>query len=824
MFALDLDVLARVVGTSRQRLVSHLWPKEEEEAESEEDDDEEAARPRGGVAVITAARRPSKRKPKELLEIGGRPIIWHSLRALERSGFEAAVVLVGYRGQEIESYVRRGFHSETMSVEFVNVGEDWRGSHAASIVRARPALERLCGEGLSGRPALLVTSDHLFDPSLLEAMYYGVEDADALLVEGHLHDQLQEHLLPATAVRVRTSLFGDDVFGTPPDEESRGDQQKRGATFWCDRVGRRVDDHDAFDAGLARLDGPRVLDALERLQRRGGYFALCDALDVVARKGKLRAVFTENRPWVAIETDEQLEYTRVSLASPHFGAQVPIEVHYKETTPRRFAIVDDSSRFPTTVEFQANKCDDAVLVKVDPNDSEFVCLVPEEETPPDRPYANLLASTGIEDADDISRLGIRSTQDRRGVHLEVKVERQVPFVGWLVLVVATALQASNFLVYDAVKPPAQQLCVALWRSLAASAFAIPLVLARRIFVRASSADATPPPSVAGYAALALTVLGFWISASTYQMAFLFAASDNDVILLTSLAPIFVILARQLRVYGDLPTTNELFGTAIGLFGATLCAVFAPSTSSRPPNPNANTFLALFFSLVCVFMHASYSVTTKICRRYFSAPDIHIFMQLGAAFISLLVVCIVDAREGRPMRRLFSVDPDFGAFGLFSPKRLGAFVWCGLGVDTFGTFGYVVAVQYVDPLVTTVATLFQPLCAVFQSAFWLHTPLPSPNYLLGAAVLIGGSSLIATTGARTQHIINADAAVRRRPGQDKTKTPGDGFPHSTSSAALVALSDAARSTLRSFWHHTDLVATRTRAPVRASERSSLLPAS
>ena len=78
--------------------------------------------------------------------------------------------------------------------------------------------------------------------------------------------------------------------------------------------------HDAIDAGLARLQGAGTWAALAALEARvpARYYALCDALDVVARSGQLQAVRCDGRPWLAVETQEQLAFTRVSVLSSHF--------------------------------------------------------------------------------------------------------------------------------------------------------------------------------------------------------------------------------------------------------------------------------------------------------------------------------------------------------------------------------------------------------------------------------------------------------------------------------------------------------------------------
>jgi glucose-1-phosphate cytidylyltransferase len=43
--------------------------------------------------------------PKALVEIGGRPIVWHVLQIYIAQGFERFLLLTGYRGEQIEAFV-----------------------------------------------------------------------------------------------------------------------------------------------------------------------------------------------------------------------------------------------------------------------------------------------------------------------------------------------------------------------------------------------------------------------------------------------------------------------------------------------------------------------------------------------------------------------------------------------------------------------------------------------------------------------------------------------------------------------------------------------
>jgi NDP-sugar pyrophosphorylase family protein len=60
----------------------------------------------GGLA--TRLRPITETIPKALVEIAGEPFVAHQLRLLRKHGYEHVAMLVGYRGEMIEEYVRDG--------------------------------------------------------------------------------------------------------------------------------------------------------------------------------------------------------------------------------------------------------------------------------------------------------------------------------------------------------------------------------------------------------------------------------------------------------------------------------------------------------------------------------------------------------------------------------------------------------------------------------------------------------------------------------------------------------------------------------------------
>ena len=44
-------------------------------------------------------------KPKPMIEIGGKPIIWHIMKIYAKHGFNEFVVCLGYKGHLIKVYI-----------------------------------------------------------------------------------------------------------------------------------------------------------------------------------------------------------------------------------------------------------------------------------------------------------------------------------------------------------------------------------------------------------------------------------------------------------------------------------------------------------------------------------------------------------------------------------------------------------------------------------------------------------------------------------------------------------------------------------------------
>ncbi len=75
--------------------------------------------------------------PKALVEIGGRPILWHVIGIYAAQGFERFVLATGYLGEMVEEFVAAESWPGGVEVECVDTGLDTpTGGRIARLGRA----------------------------------------------------------------------------------------------------------------------------------------------------------------------------------------------------------------------------------------------------------------------------------------------------------------------------------------------------------------------------------------------------------------------------------------------------------------------------------------------------------------------------------------------------------------------------------------------------------------------------------------------------------------------------------------------------------------
>ena len=180
--------------------------------------------------------------PKALVEIGGRPILWHVIRIYAAQGFRRFVLLTGYLGEMIEEFVDSQDWPEPVRIECVDTGEDT--PTGGRVARARDRFE-------DGTTCLTYAD--------------GVADID-------LDDLLSFHAgqgLTATMTVVQPySQWGIAVIGE--EDRIEGFREKPRLDYWINGgffcIEPEFLDHVGLDSVLER-------DPLERTARAGGLAA-----------------------------------------------------------------------------------------------------------------------------------------------------------------------------------------------------------------------------------------------------------------------------------------------------------------------------------------------------------------------------------------------------------------------------------------------------------------------------------------------------------------------------------------------------------------------
>ncbi len=100
-------------------------------------------------------------KPKPMVEIGGKPILWHIMSMYSAFGFNEFVILCGYKGHVIKEYFSNYYlHQNDLTIDlknntieyFNNVAENWKitlidtGQHTMTGGRIKKALPYINNE------------------------------------------------------------------------------------------------------------------------------------------------------------------------------------------------------------------------------------------------------------------------------------------------------------------------------------------------------------------------------------------------------------------------------------------------------------------------------------------------------------------------------------------------------------------------------------------------------------------------------------------------------------------------------------------------------
>jgi len=190
------------------------------------------------VAILCGGRGTRLREhtesiPKALVEIGGRPILWHVVRIYAAQGFGRFLLLTGHKGEMIEAWSAAEEWPDPVAIECLETGEDT--PTGGRIARA--------GERLDGAPFCATYSD-------------GVADIDLeALLDFHRSSEL---LATVTVVRPRLQFGVAELDG---DGKVEGFEEKPRLDTWINGG------FFCFEPGALDYIGPESVLEREPLER-----------------------------------------------------------------------------------------------------------------------------------------------------------------------------------------------------------------------------------------------------------------------------------------------------------------------------------------------------------------------------------------------------------------------------------------------------------------------------------------------------------------------------------------------------------------------------
>lgn len=147
------------------------------------------------AAGIASRLRPlTTNMPKSLLEVGGKPLLQRNLESLHRNGIGRCVVVTGYLGEMIESFVLR--LSLSMRIECIRNPVFDQTNNNYSLWLTRPAVQ--------GQEIILLDADILFDQMILARLLTSPhEDALVMRASDHLGAEEIKCILDADGAVLR---------------------------------------------------------------------------------------------------------------------------------------------------------------------------------------------------------------------------------------------------------------------------------------------------------------------------------------------------------------------------------------------------------------------------------------------------------------------------------------------------------------------------------------------------------------------------------------------------------------------------------------------
>jgi len=136
----------------------------------------------GGMG--TRLREETEYKPKPMVEIGGKPILWHIMKHYSQYGYNEFILALGYKGNVIRDYFLNYFiYNNDFSVDLGNKGElaihgsevieNWKVTLVETGAESMTGFRsKLCGKYITGEQFMLTYGDAVSNVNISELVKF----------------------------------------------------------------------------------------------------------------------------------------------------------------------------------------------------------------------------------------------------------------------------------------------------------------------------------------------------------------------------------------------------------------------------------------------------------------------------------------------------------------------------------------------------------------------------------------------------------------------------------------------------------------------------
>lgn len=757
------------------------------------------------TAAVRHAALDAHGKPKCLVQLGSQTIIGHVLTQLYAAGIERVVISVAAGGDLIRAVVTQTPFFTKMTIEFLDLGADYCDGHARSILAARRCFPRgpflihtadhifdksivskmanfqlddavACVlvetdvAGLAGLPPTAVRvklGKETVTRIARDLAQYDGFDAGLFVSSVAIFDALDDlaakkrYFSLAEALNYFTKFnklsyvptAGETWFSIETKEQLAYTKDSDGVAtlspwtvFLASTPLQPLDDPALTKHLVIGVSAPdhetslRVAGNTDASKIVHGFIIGVDNADQRSLHG---LSVSDYEAMMDADVRPLLSRTLLSSRSSRLSRNasfIDSRTGVDEAFVLSFPMDDEASK--TIDDLSASRHAYLIEMNADPTMPDagphFMLAVPGKEhaTPKPSRRKELLPS-------DITDISLETRGFDESLEVTVVVHRQVPFIGYVLLLVSLVAISSVGVALD-METNVSPLLKLFWRNSVTSLTTLPMAI---YTLRKNGAPQLTRELVVTMLCTG-TAYAFYLG--SYVVSLTLTSLSHATLFNNAHSLLLVVLKLFLRQPLAL---FEGLGAAVGVAGGAVTTM--DTTIVATSTMVTATALGDIVALIGASGGAIYFVLAKRLR---AKMDLIVFM----CSLTLTSACVLFATllvKGEDVA--FSTDPHIGILGWVNPQpdRLYIALYLVLVCDLMGTMGYISVMKYFDPIVISVVCLLEPIVASVMGVIMGVDAVPGVLTFIGATLVIGGTFMVIATQSEKTEQVDATEAIK-----------------------------------------------------------------